>query len=164
MVREFVPAGAGRPQRPDQWHLTLEFLGEVPEPGLRDVLDAAATAAAEGFACDLEFDRLQHWRRPQVLCLASGSTPPPLAALVDALRTALRQRGFTPESRPFRPHVTLARNARRSPPSARVEPLRWPVRSFALVESLTGPGGSRYADLASWAAGAPAAAADRLTP
>jgi 2'-5' RNA ligase len=152
-VREFVPAGAGRPQRPDQWHVTLEFLGDVPVHRLQGLLDAAATAAGDGFSCELKFDQLQHWKRPQVLCLAASSTPAPLAALVQLLRAELQVRGFTPEARPFRPHVTLARKIRQGPPSTHVEPFQWPVQAFSLVQSLTGPEGSRYTDLASWPTG-----------
>jgi 2'-5' RNA ligase len=153
-VREFVPAGAGRLQRPDQWHVTLEFLGDVPEPRLQGVLDSGAAAAAGAAAFKLEFDLVEHWKRPQVLCLAASSTPGPLAALVSSLTAQLRMRGFTPESRPFKPHVTLARRILRSPPSATGEPLRrplqWPVRAFVLVQSVTDPEGARYVELASW--------------
>ncbi len=156
-VREFVPADVGRPQRPDQWHVTLEFLGDVPEPRLQGVLDSAATAAREAFACELEFDRLQHWKRPQVLCLAASLTPGPLAALVSSLRAELRMRRFAPELRPFSPHVTLARRILRAPPSADgdlpVRPLHWPVGAFALVQSLTGPEGARYIEVACWPTG-----------
>lgn len=157
-VRQFVPAGAGRPQRSDQWHLTLEFLGDVPESSLQDVLDAATEAAAGASSCELEFDQLQHWKRPQVLCLAASLTPEPLAALVQSLRSELLLRGFTPEARPFSPHVTLARRIPRPPPSATGErlerPLHWPVRAFALVQSVTGPEGARYVELARWPTGA----------
>jgi len=153
-VRGLVPVGAGQPQRPDQWHVTLEFLGDVPERSLQPVMDAAATAAGAPFACDLEFDRLQHWKRPQVLCLAASSVPGPLAALVDSLRAELLLRGFSPERRPFKPHVTLARRVRRAPPSMGDElsarPLHWPVRKVALVQSVTDPGGARYTELACW--------------
>ena len=153
-VRQFVAAGAGRSQRPDQWHLTLQFLGDVPESRLQCVLGAAASAAAGASACELEFDRLQHWERPQVLCLTAASTPEPLAALVQMLRSELLLRGFTPEERPFSPHVTLARRIRRSPPSTAgvplMRPLHWHVRAFALVQSVTSPEGARYVELASW--------------
>ena len=156
-VREFVPAGAGRAQRPDQWHVTLEFLGDVPESGLQDVRDAAVVAAAGASACELEFDQLQHWKRTQVLCLAASSTPEPLAALVQSLRSELQLRGFTPQARPFRPHVTLARRVLRAPPSAAGEllqwPLNWPVHAVALVQSVTDPDGARYVELAAWPTG-----------
>jgi RNA 2',3'-cyclic 3'-phosphodiesterase len=152
-VRDLVPQGTGRPQRPDQWHVTLEFLGDIPESRLPAVLEAAAAASGGALACELEFDRLEHWQRPEVLCLAARSIPEPLAALVQSLRSELRLRGFTPEARPFKAHVTLARRVARPPPPARVEPLRWPVRGLSLVQSLADRSGSRYVQIAAWPAG-----------
>lgn len=152
VVREFVPPGAGRPQRPDQWHLTLEFLGDVPESRLPVVLDAGAAASGGACACELVLDQLEHWKRPQVLCLVAGSIPEALAALVQSLRSELQLRGFAPETRPFRAHLTLARKLRRAPPPGAVEPVRWPVRGLSLVQSVTEPSGSRYLELAAWPA------------
>ena len=153
-VRDLVPQGAGRPQRPDQWHVTLEFLGDVPESRLPAVLDAGAAASGGASACEVVFDRLEHWTRPQVLCLEAEATPEPLAALVRSLRAELQLRGFTPEARPFRAHVTLARRIVQPPPPAAVEALRWPVRELSLVQSLTDRSGSRYVELAAWRPGA----------
>jgi RNA 2',3'-cyclic 3'-phosphodiesterase len=152
-VRELVPPGAGRPQRPDQWHVTLEFLGDIPESRLPAVLDAGAAASAVASACEVDFDRLEHWKRPQVLCLVASSIPQPLAALIESLRAELQVRGFTPEARPFKAHVTLARRVARPPALAPVKPLRWPVRGFALVQSVTEPAGSRYLQIATWPPG-----------
>lgn len=156
LVSELLAAGVGRPQRPDQLHLTLEFLGDVPESRLQDVVDAGVAAAADATAFELEFDLIEHWKRPQVLCLAASSTPGPLAALVQALRSGLLSRGFTLQARPFKPHVTLARRVLRAPPSAAGQPLepplRWPASAFALVQSATDPEGARYVELASWPA------------
>ena len=118
------------------------------------MLDAGAAAASGAAAFELEFDLVEHWKRPQVLCLAASSTPGPLAALVQSLRSELLLRGFTPEARPFRPHVTLARRVVRAPPSAAGQPLqrplRWPAHAFALVQSVTDPEGARYVELACW--------------
>jgi 2'-5' RNA ligase len=85
-VRSLVPQGTGRPQRPDQLHLTLEFLGTVPGSRLPAVLDAGASAAASGRHDVIVLDRLEYWRRPQVLCLAASVVPGPVCALVDSLR------------------------------------------------------------------------------
>jgi 2'-5' RNA ligase len=152
-VRDLVPEGAGRPQRPDQWHMTIEFLGDVPGSRLQDVLDAGMAASGGATACGLEFDRVEHWRRPQVLCLAASSIPGPLAGLLQALRAALRQRGFTPDTRPFRPHLTLARRCVQAPPAVPFEPLQWPVQAISLVQSVTGPAGARYVELSAWPTG-----------
>lgn len=153
LMRELLPPGAGRPQRPDQLHLTLEFLGDIPESRLQDVLDSGAAAASGAAAFELEFDLVEHWKRPQVLCLAASSTPGPLAALAQSLRSELLLRGFTPEARPFRPHATLARRVLRAPSAAGKplqRPLRWPAHAFVLVQSVTGPEGVRYVELARW--------------
>jgi 2'-5' RNA ligase len=134
--------------------VTLEFLGDVPESRLQAVLDAGAAASGGASACELVFDRLEHWKRPQLLCLEAEATPEPLAALVRSLRCELQLRGFTPETRPFRAHVTLARRVARVPPlPAKVEALRWPLRKLSLVQSLTDPSGSRYVELAAWRPG-----------
>jgi 2'-5' RNA ligase len=37
-LREFAPPAIGRLQRPDQLHVTLQFLGEVPASRLAEVL------------------------------------------------------------------------------------------------------------------------------
>ena len=61
-------AGAdGRPQRPDQWHVTLEFLGEVAAEHLPALRQAAGLARLEPLV--IEFDRVEHWPRPRVACL-----------------------------------------------------------------------------------------------
>jgi RNA 2',3'-cyclic 3'-phosphodiesterase len=149
-VRTHVPPGAGRPQRPDQWHLTLQFLGDVPDAQLPAVLDAGAAASADAAVCELVLDRIEYWKRPEVLCLAAGSIPEPLAALVRSLRTELELRGFALEERPFKAHVTLARRVRQPQPLVNVETLRWIARQLALVESVTDRAGSRYVELATW--------------
>ncbi len=147
-IRALQPAGVGRAQRPDQWHVTLEFLGSVPASRVAAARDAAAQVHAS--PSELRFDAVEFWRRPEVLCLVAREVPPPLADLVAQLRVALAAQGFEPETRPFRAHVTLARKVTQPVPTAPFEPLGWPVAEFALVESITDRSGSIYTPLASW--------------
>ena len=147
-IRTLQPTGVGRPQRPDQWHLTLEFLGPVPASRLAAVRDAAAQVQAT--RSDLQLDAVEYWRRPEVLCLVARVVPPALDDLVRQLRAALAARGFAPESRPFRAHLTLARKVSHPVELAPFEPLSWPVAEFALVESITDRSGSVYTPLESW--------------
>jgi 2'-5' RNA ligase len=149
-VHRLVPHGTGRPQRPDQLHLTLEFLGGVPEARLGSVLEAGEAAAGSATPFEIVLDRVEHWQRPQVLCLTASVVPEPLAALVGSLRSALSARGFEPERRPFKPHLTLARKVRLPPPAGPVAPQRWAACEYSLVESITGPEGSRYERLSTW--------------
>ncbi len=147
-IRALQPAGVGRAQRPDQWHVTLEFLGSVPASRVAAARDAAEQVHAG--SCELRFDAIEFWRRPEVLCLVAREVPPPLADLVAQLRAALAAQGFEPETRPFRAHVTLARKVTQPVATAPFEPLCWPVAEFALVESITDRSGSIYTPLASW--------------
>lgn len=138
----------GKPQRPDQWHVTLEFLGDVAEDRQSALCGAAGKVAAEAFT--VVFDRLDHWRRPQVYCLSATACPPALTRLVTDLRASLSAEGFIPESREYQPHVTLARKVRRAQGAPLPEPLAWPADRLALVRSVTDPAGSRYEPLRWW--------------
>lgn len=147
-IRALQPAGVGRAQRPDQWHVTLEFLGSVPASRLAAAREAAAQV--RGAPCTIVFDAVEFWRRPEVLTLVARELPPPLEGLVTQLRAALAAQGFEPESRPFRAHMTLARKVAQPVSPVKFEPLTWPVTDFALVESITDRSGSVYTPLASW--------------
>lgn len=147
-VAALAPPGSGRVQRPDQLHLTLEFLGAVPAARLPDVREAATAVRAEPF--ELVLDALEYWRRPRVLCLVARELPPALAALVQSLRSELASRGFEPECRPFRAHLTLARKVGQPPGLAPTDPVHWPATDFALVESVTERAGSIYRPLGTW--------------
>jgi 2'-5' RNA ligase len=147
-IQALQPAGVGRPQRPDQWHVTLEFLGSVPASRVAAVREAAGQVHAG--PCEVVFDAVEFWRRPEVLTLVAKELPPALGSVVDQLRGALAARGFEPESRPFRAHLTLARKVTHPVTLGAFEPLRWPVADFALVESVTDRTGSVYTPLATW--------------
>ena len=138
----------GKAQRPDQWHVTVEFLGAVP--GDRQPAVRAAADHVEGVPFTVVFDLLDHWRRPQVYCLSASSTPPSLAILVKEMRAALCAEGFVPESREYRPHVTLARKVRAAPAGPLQEPVEWFAERFALVRSVSDSAGSRYEPLQWW--------------
>ena len=92
-----MAAVEGKPQRPDQWHVTLEFLGAGSARASACAASAAGRVRSRALA--IEFDRLEHWRKPQVVCLVASRVPARLATLVTQLRAALAEEGFTPEAR-----------------------------------------------------------------
>jgi 2'-5' RNA ligase len=139
---------SARLQQPQQWHVTLVFLGAVPAAKLPVAHAAAAAVRAEPF--ELTLDTVEYWRRAGVLCLTAQRTPPALERLVTALRGELSQRGFATEQRAYRPHLTLARRARPPPEFPEPEPLTWSATEFVLVESTSGTQGSIYTVLANW--------------
>jgi 2'-5' RNA ligase len=148
--------------RPESWHLTLRFLGDVASERL------AALSAALG--------RLSAGRSGAVLSTRGPVVFPPrgparvlavelepdaeLSALAEAAEGGARETGLPPETRPFRPHVTFARIRR--PWSAGAVALfidearrwtfpLWPVQTFVRYESELASGGAVHTPRETWA-------------
>lgn len=116
-------------------HLTLLFLGNQPADKLPGILSGADDVRGERF--ELTLNRFGWFPRPQVAWL--GGVPPAAGqALAAGLEAAMAGREVTADRRPWRPHVTLFRKVTRRPDFPEPTPLLWPVREFALVESLPG--------------------------
>ena len=143
--RQLLPAPADRTVRVEDLHITLLFLGAVPEarlPALR-----AGAAALRGRPLMLRFDALEYWQGGRVCALVAAPSAT-AQALHRQLRALAQGLGLAVERRPLVPHVTLARNLRRRPAralSGSLAPLRIRAAQFCLAESLAAPrGGSRY--------------------
>jgi 2'-5' RNA ligase len=156
-ARKAVKASGGTPVPVSNIHLTLVFLGSVPERRIAD-LSALACRVAAAFPQDalplqLEFERLEHWKKPQVLCAVPGEGAGSAAAtarLAESLRGEMVAAGFTPDLKPFRAHVTLARKVQRGGCELDMHALLWPCSGFALVDSRTGTRGVLYSVVDSW--------------
>lgn len=141
----------GRRVPRSNWHMTLLFLGACDEMALAAARDAAARVIFPPF--EVTLDRLGHFSRVGATWVGPESTPDALQRLVSDLRSQLSTVGVLPgTASPFRAHVTLARKAAPPPEGAHCPPIRWPVRRFALMESVGGPNGVAYDVLAAWAA------------
>ena len=136
----------GRASSRENLHLTLIFLGEVDEDVERRVRDAVQATAAASSPLTLSlgdlgsFDhhnRLVLWRGIQ-----SGAGLDELRSLQARLVSELLDRDVPLEDRPYRPHVTLVRNARmegREPHVVR--PVSFDVKAIRLMWSHHPEGG-----------------------
>jgi 2'-5' RNA ligase len=127
------PAGAS-PVADGKLHLTLHFLGSQPSERLPELLDGFAVPVAP-FCVELGKPIL--WPHG-IAVLEPLNIPPELIQLHDALTEALVRLGMAPEPRQYRPHVTMARRATRTPVPPPSETLAWRLDSYALVESRGG--------------------------
>jgi 2'-5' RNA ligase len=148
LAGQMMRAGAGRRIVSENIHLTLAFLGSVTEAD--GVCYEQAASAVPGQAFDLTLDHLGGFQRSGILWVGPGLIPEALTGLVHALHQGLRACGYVPEERPFRAHLTLARNLRHGPEEQPVAPVVWNVRRFSLVQSHTDATGARYEVLQSW--------------
>ena len=125
------------PVRPERLHMTLHFLGDVPIARLPE-LGEGLRVPFKPF--ELRFGMAKLWPHG-IAVLEPDQAPARLLALHAALGGALQSLGLPPESRPFRPHVTLARRGGRAEPPEGGPPIRWRIRSYALMHSALGPKG-----------------------
>ena len=142
----------GRPVPLPNLHVTLAFLGSVPEASLARLRELAREVTPS-VAIEMRLDRIEHWRRAEILCAAASEMPVGAEKLSGVLKTALMASDFRPDLKPFRAHVTLARQVRRVPPDLAMPMVTWRFREFALVESRTLPEGPSYSIVESWVLG-----------
>lgn len=141
----------GRIIKPEKCHFTLAFIGEV-DSLTRECLQQAASGV-RGQRFKLVLDQLGHWRRPRVVWLAPRETPEALLQLQSDLSLALLECGYQPETRAYKPHMTLMRKANHGPKITEIDPVPMAVSDFVLVCSETHSTGAEYKIIQSWPLG-----------
>jgi 2'-5' RNA ligase len=162
-IRHLAEAARGLrvgPVRPEQWHVTLAFLGEVDDARLPAVRGAVAGAAAVARPGRLRIAGGGRFGNAVLWAGLAGDVDA-LTELAAAVRASLQPAGFPGDDRPYRPHLTLARLGRRTAGEylrADVATLsgyrgpEWPLDQVRLVRSWLG-GSARHETLASWPLG-----------
>ena len=93
-------------------HLTLRFLGQTPVgriPALQSIADEIATGTAPFDITVSGAGAFPEPRRPRTLWLGIPAGAGRLASLADELGRRIEAAGWPIESRPFAPHLTIAR-------------------------------------------------------
>ncbi len=139
---------------PENFHITLRFLGDIDGAQADDVHEALSGIQAPSF--DLSLATMGCFGdSKKTRSLWAGVDPnPALTHLRDKVESAVVRAGLPPEPRRFKPHVTLARfkNGNGTAPEIhrfitrnalyRSEPFT--VRAFTLFQSFLGGEGAIY--------------------
>lgn len=156
--------GGLRTVDPASVHMTLKFLGNVAASqvaAIEEALEDVASRSAPFRLSLAETGTFPERGAPRVLWVGLAGDTDALAELQSRMEQALEPLGFAPESRPFRPHLTLARvadrstrpernRARKALSSSPFEPgLAFDVGSVSLMRSILRREGARYVRLAS---------------
>ena len=129
-------------------HLTLHFIGNVYFDEMACMQQRAAAVAAKGF--DLIIDSRGSFDKARVAWLGCRKAPAALLELHCELGASLIPCGFRVETRPYNPHVTVARKIRQVDDKVAFEPVPWRVDEFALIEVQTVENGVEYRVVESW--------------
>jgi 2'-5' RNA ligase len=146
--------------RPENLHVTLKFIGEVPETKLASIRIALARVRSEQ-PVTLDFRGAGYFpneKRPRVFW-AGIEASPNLKTLAADIEEATKTLGIPGEQRPFSPHLTLAR----FDPPRLAEQLRSAIQEnagrdfgslrtnqFHLIESKLKPSGAEYTTVESF--------------
>ncbi len=146
--------------RPENLHLTLKFMGEVP-PTKLDAIRNALAAVHSNQTVTLDFRGLGFFpneKRPRVFW-AGIEASPNLKRLAGDIEHATEKLGIPWEQRPFSPHLTLARfESPQLPEKLRTAIQENATREFGslhtsefhLIESKLRPSGAEYTTLRSF--------------
>jgi RNA 2',3'-cyclic 3'-phosphodiesterase len=154
-----LPASeAFRLTAPERIHLTLKFLGEVPEETLVRTRDSLGPVCEGREPFEVEtsgFGVFPSERRARILWAGVGEGSGRLRDLARDVESTLATVGFEREARPYLPHLTLGRVRGRpvgldAGGGVRAPRLRFTIRALDLVKSVPGGGGVTYSGLASF--------------
>jgi 2'-5' RNA ligase len=142
---------------PEQFHLTLHFLGETPERLLEDLGKELGACANRFRPFDLACGGLgafPHWEDPRVLWIGVHDRAGKLKELFEATKKILNSYRLFKLNEDFQPHLSLARvtDLKTSWDPAKIQGLlsQWEhlgklaVEGFHLTQSHLGPGGAKH--------------------
>lgn len=107
--------GTVRWTTPENLHLTLRFLGDTTSDQRAQIAQSLTTLAADQRVLRLAVHRLgcfPGYRRPNIVWLDFAGDVGALETLQTRIESAVQNAGFTPEERPFAPHLTIGRAAK----------------------------------------------------
>lgn len=145
-----LPVIAGRLMPPENYHMTLRFLGQVAEHRVDQIVEAVTVPDIRPFS--LHFGHIGIFGKHKVLFLEPDSVPEALTGLVASLNRDLRplHQIVKPAARAFRPHITLYRDCEFIDAMESGLDLEVPVRNFYLMESRPIKSGVYYTPVADW--------------
>lgn len=135
-------------------HITLRFLGELPDEQIDDAVERLSLSLSAMPATSVVLDRFGVFRRdthPTILWIGPDVVPQALTSLAAKIDLSLSGLGSNGRTEHFAPHVTLGRFARSTRDdevaaiqAGSAEPCVVPVTDIVLYESVMGEGHPVY--------------------
>jgi len=143
--------------KPDNMHITIRFLGDLGDSGVKRAGEAARRGAEGHAAFHARLGPMGAFprpERPRLLWAGLSVGKDEAVALAKAVNQSLKAGGFGPPDKPFKPHITLARVRERAqgvdgfrrytPPEPPASAL---LDRIVVMKSDLHPAGARYTPL-----------------
>ena len=132
----------GRIITPENFHITLHFIGSVTDEVKHCLHQSAQSVTCEAF--DLRLDHFGFFSKAKIFWMAPQFMPPQLTRLHNTLGNALTACDFQPDLRAYSPHVSLLRKAGKTAVDYPAFSINWHVDEFVLIESCSNVTGVSY--------------------
>ena len=146
-----------KPVERENIHLTLKFLGNVSPSKVEEVKSALAQVTFPPFSLEIKgAGAFPNLKRMNVIWVGVGEGWSQVELIFEQTENLLHRLGFSRETRPFSPHITVARvksGRKRDEIAAFLGHLAeesfgtFPVESVRLKESILSPSGPKYSTL-----------------
>ena len=147
-ITHFIKSNQVRKVPKHNWHLTLAFIGNVPDETFACCLEQGSKIDADAFSVTL--NKFDFFDSPQIVWLGCEQIDNAWYELVNKLNEALTVCGYKPDRKNPTPHMSVLRKAKHSMSTTQFEPVTWKVNEFALIESTTTDKGANYSVVKSW--------------
>lgn len=138
----------GREVAPENFHITLLFLGEVDAEVAECLNQSISSITFEPFCISL--DQLGYFAKTKIFWIGPQVIPQELEMLFKRLRNYAQRCGISKLSKRYVPHVTLLRKSEVPMSDQNFAPIEWQVNDFHLVESQIDQHGAHYYTLESY--------------
>jgi len=167
-LQPLVPRDVARWARPDQFHLTLRFLGDVPADGVEDLKKSVGAVCRNAWPLSLRAEGVGFFpnpRSPRVIWVGINDREGRLVDLQKQIEAAVGPFSPEPGEKNFTGHATLGRLKNPKPSdirdlAARAQSLEkrlfgeWTAHEIEIIRSELSPAGAHYTSLAAFRLGA----------
>jgi 2'-5' RNA ligase len=166
-LQPLVPRAVARWTKPDQFHLTLRFLGDVSADGVEDLKKSVGAVCRNVWPLSLRAEGVGFFpnpRSPRVIWVGINDREGRLVDLQQQIETAVGPFSSEPGEKNFTGHVTLSRLKNPRPAdtqdlAARAQSLEkrlfgeWTANEIGIILSELSPVGARHTSLAAFRLG-----------
>ncbi|MGD0207735.1 MAG: RNA 2',3'-cyclic phosphodiesterase [Verrucomicrobiota bacterium] len=167
-LQPLAPRDVARWARPDQFHLTLRFLGDVPADGVEDLKKSVGAVCRNAWPLSLRAEGVGFFpnpRSPRVIWVGINDREGRLVDLQKQIEAAVGPFSPEPGEKNFTGHATLGRLKNPKPSdirdlAARAQSLEkrlfgeWTAHEIEIIRSELSPAGAHYTSLAAFRLGA----------